>query len=83
MKKVLLVSLIFLFSLTACESSREIAGRDVPCVGLGDPLNPDYEYRVSVRNAVLGVIFSEMIIPLVVWLAADFYCPVGIVRKGQ
>lgn len=64
---------------TGCESSRLIENRDVPCLGVDDQnrRNPAYDYEVSTRNVVFGLLFFEaFFIPTIVVLLDEFYCPV-------
>lgn len=70
-----LVALLVLLAVAAgCESRTEY-GECVPVDQSHE--RPDLEYRISVRNAVLGVIFVEMIFPPIIVLAAATYCPTG------
>jgi hypothetical protein len=66
-----------LLVLSSCSSKTEHG----ECVGISDKQNPQLEYKPSARNIVLGVVFSEMIIPPVLVIFNQFYCPVG--KKEQ
>jgi hypothetical protein len=72
MKKILLIAIACAF-LAGCTSRTEYGD----CIGLGDDKNAELQYKVSIWNAFLGIIFVEtIIVPLVV--AVDkIYCPVG------
>ncbi len=76
------IVLIGMLALAGCRGSTEYG----ECVGIQDAYqaeqqHPDLEYKLSVRNTVLGIIFFQTIFAPVIWLAADFKCPVG--RKQQ
>jgi len=47
------------------------------CVGIGDDKNPALVYKLNVVNAVVGLVFVELIVPPVIVLADETYCPVG------
>lgn len=76
MKKFgIVLSLLTLIVVAGCQGRTEYG----ECLGIQDDnlMKPNLEYRVSVRNTVLGVIFFQSIFAPVIWLAADFRCPVG------
>lgn len=67
-----------LFTASGCRSSTEYG----ECVGVQDVddakrEHPNLEYKLSVRNAVLGVIFVESVFAPLIWVLADFECPVS------
>jgi hypothetical protein len=76
MKNIILI-VLFGLVLAGCESSTQFGS----CVGLGDKQNPKLEYKVSVLNLVVGILFVEMIIPPVIVAANETYCPVGKVEQ--
>ena len=47
------------------------------CVGINQDQDPTLRYKVDVWNAILGVVFFEMIVPPVIVVANELYCPVG------
>jgi 4-hydroxy-2-oxoheptanedioate aldolase len=68
--------------LSGCEDVREIDGVDVPCIGIERvDERPDYVYRLSTRNIVVGVIFAGFVAPPIVVLLDELYCPVA--RKAE
>lgn len=71
MKKLaLILSLLLLSACTARTSYGD-------CIGLSDAdKDPHLVYDISVKNAVIGVIFSETIIVPVVVLVKQIQCPV-------
>lgn len=71
MKK--LIAVLSLALLAGCTTRTEYGD----CVGIGDDKNPKLTYKISVWNAVLGVIFFELIVPPVMVVADSLYCPVG------
>jgi hypothetical protein len=63
--------------MAGCESSRSIVGSgDVACIGLGMQEDPHFAYQLSVRNVRLGLLFAPTIVPPVVVVATELYCPV-------
>lgn len=77
MKKTIATMLLALTMVFAsgCRSSTSYG----ECVGIQeeDQMKPNLQYKLSVRNTVLGVIFFETIFAPAIWLFADFKCPVG------
>ena len=68
-----LIALFLLILASGCESETAHG----QCVGISDDKDPNLTYKVSVRNAVLSVIFVEMVFPPIVMLASETYCPVA------
>ncbi len=64
---------LFLLCLVGCESETAHG----QCVGVSDDKDPNLTYKVSVRNAVLSVIFVELVFPPIVMLVNETYCPVS------
>jgi hypothetical protein len=73
MTKFTSLFIALLLLVVGCRSSTEYGD----CIGAMDTEDPSKIYSTSARNAVLGIIFFEMVIPPVIWLASDFKCPVG------
>ena len=69
---ILLIALTL--SATGCESSTEW-GACIPVDRSHE--RTDRDYRISVRNAILGVVFVETIFAPIIVLASETYCPVG------
>lgn len=69
--KAILLSLMILAS--GCKSSTDLG----PCVGVADEKNPALEYKLSIRNAFLGIFFFELILPPIFVLVDETYCPVA------
>lgn len=59
--------------VSACTTKTEYGD----CIGIGDDRNPNLIYKIDTTNAVLGVVFFEMVLPPIYWLADDFFCPIG------
>lgn len=72
MKKIIAVSMLIAL-LSGCTSHTEYG----ECIGVMDDKKPDLEYKLSVWNTVLAVVFAETIIVPVVTVASDISCPVG------
>lgn len=73
MKKLLTIFLAALL-LSGCAASTEFG----PCVGISNAeQNPNFVYDISVRNVIVGVIFSETVIVPVIVILKEFQCPVG------
>ena len=50
-----------------------------PCVGMGDDnRNPNLIYKLDGWNLAMGLIFVELIVPPIIVLANETYCPVGV-----
>lgn len=73
------ISLCFLvLTLTACQSVSTLPdGKKAACVGINDDKNPQYVYKFSVRNIIVGIIFVELVAPPVIVLFEELQCPVA------
>jgi hypothetical protein len=67
------IVIILTILLAGCASQTEFG----PCVGIGDKQDPALVYKISIRNAIIGVIFFQLIAPPFFVLVDEFYCPVG------
>lgn len=70
MKTLLIMSLLLLAS---CSGTTQYGS----CVGINDKQDSKLEYRVSIWNVAMGIVFIEMLFPPIVVVANEFYCPVG------
>lgn len=71
MKKIaVILSLVF---LAGCTSSTEYG----PCIGAFDTKKPNVEYKLSAWNTFLAVFFSGLIVPPVLVLANETFCPIS------
>lgn len=69
MKLFLLGLMLF---IAACTSKTEYGD----CLGFQNKQDPRYEYEMSGKNVIVGVVLSEtLIIPLIV-VFDELYCPV-------
>ena len=59
--------------LTACQTRTDYG----KCVGLGEKQNPKLEYQLSTRNIVWGIIGIELVVPPVVVVTQEIFCPIG------
>lgn len=48
-----------------------------PCVGMFDDKDPALVYKLSAWNIGVGIVFAEMIIPPIVVIADETFCPVS------
>jgi hypothetical protein len=72
------VKKIFIFAAIAilasgCTSRTEHG----ECIGAFDEGVPDLQYKLSIKNTVLAVLFSETIFVPVIVVANEARCPVG------
>jgi Slime mold cyclic AMP receptor len=72
MKKLL--PILFIAALLAGCTTRTDYG---DCVGINDNKDTHLVYKVSVWNAVLGVVFIETIIVPIIVIIDNLYCPVS------
>jgi len=73
MMKYLAAILVACSLVSGCRSETEYG----KCVGIDDKQDPKLEYKLSVRNTVLGIFFVETVIVPVLVLVDETYCPVG------
>lgn len=71
MRNLILVAIVL--SLFGCTSRTDFG----PCVGAFDARDPAFEYKLSIWNTVLAVVFVEMILPPIFVIADETVCPVG------
>jgi hypothetical protein len=63
-------------SMNAIDASKNINGRDVPCVGVMDTEDPNYTYELSIWNVSMGVLASGLaFIPPIYVVAKRLQCP--------
>jgi len=79
----LALTICAVMAFTACTTSVEIGGRDVPCLGIGEDADPRYRYDVDAWNVAGGIIFFGLIVPPVIVLADGWRCPVGMRRAAK
>lgn len=65
--------LVLLATLAGCASRTQYG----QCVGMADDKRPELQYKVSVRNLLVGIVFIELIVPPIIVATNEFYCPVG------
>jgi hypothetical protein len=71
--KFIIIFFAFLL-ITACTSKTEYGD----CVGAFDDKDASLKYRLSGLNVTLGIIFAELIIPPVLVIANETWCPAGL-----
>lgn len=71
MKRIILALVIILCA--GCTTRTEYG----PCVGIADDKDPKLVYKISIWNAILGVVFFELIVPPIIVLAEETFCPIG------
>lgn len=77
MKKIIVI--LAALALSGCTSKTEFG----ECIGAFDDGDPALQYKLSVWNTILGVVFVETIIVPVVVVADQIRCPVGVKPKAQ
>ncbi|NCB03798.1 MAG: hypothetical protein EOM67_16825 [Spirochaetia bacterium] len=77
MKKILIVLLLIL-SLTGCDSGAIVHDEYIPSYGLMsvDKKRDDVAYQISIKNAIITMLFSETIIVPILYLLEYVYIPV-------
>jgi hypothetical protein len=78
MKKILVIATLMAL-LTGCTSSTQYGS----CVGIADDKAPNLQYKLSIWNTFLAIVFSETIIVPIVVLVNETYCPVGVKAQTQ
>lgn len=71
MKRI--AAVLILAILAGCASETEYG----KCIGAFDEKNPKLEYKLSIRNAVVGVIFFGLVLPPIFVIADETFCPIG------
>lgn len=71
-----LLIVVAILILSGCEKRTDYG----KCVGLGESQNPSLHYKLSSRNVIVGVIFIELIIPPIIVVTDETYCPMA--RSG-
>lgn len=72
MKKLIVIALLGVM-LAGCTSKTSHGD----CVGAFDDKNPNKVYKASGWNIFLAVFFSELIVPPVLVVMNETFCPVG------
>lgn len=65
--------------LAGCESKNEYGD----CIGAFDDGAPGVKYKVSTRNAIVGIIFFELVAPPVFVVAEQARCPIAPTQPIQ
>ncbi len=63
--------------LNSVNKSVVIEGLTVPCVGVTDPQNPAFRYKLDTWNTILGIVFVETIFMPVIVANNYLFCPVS------
>lgn len=72
--KLVVLALVAMLAFSSCTSSNSLG----KCVGVSQVQDPSLNYELSIFNAALGIIFFEMIIPPIMVLHHETYCPVSV-----
>ena len=77
--KNFILAMMIAFSSMACQSTGEVNGQEIDCVGAFEEKDPELKYEVATWNVVGAVVFFEMafIPPLYVILSAT-HCPTEV-----
>ena len=73
MKTYLAAALAACLLLTGCQSKTDLG----ECIGAFDDGEPGLQYKLSIRNTVLGAIFVETVFVPVIVVATEARCPVA------
>lgn len=65
-----------LLAFSSCTSQTEFG----KCVGYDDKKDSNLVYKVSGWNLIVGLIFSEMVIPPILVFVNELECPIGVVN---
>lgn len=72
--KKLLIMLAIASILPSCTSKTEFGN----CIGVSRKKeDPSLEYELSIKNAVIGIVFFQIIAPPLYVLRDETYCPIG------
>lgn len=74
MKYIIIVMMICSLFMISCKSKTEYGN----CIGALGTEKPELEYEYSMRNIILAVVFSEMIMPPILVTLNQYKCPVGM-----
>jgi hypothetical protein len=74
---------LILLSLTVLLSGCQTRTKYGDCVGVSEHQSSKLQYKLSVRNTVVGIIFVETVFVPVVVLVNKTYCPVGPKVKNE
>lgn len=72
MKKIIVLA-VFAAFLSGCTTKTEYG----ECIGVLQDKKPDLEYKLSIWNTVLAVVFSETVVVPIVVVANEHSCPVA------
>lgn len=68
-----LVNILLIFFLTACTSSTEFG----KCIGVDTIGKEELEYKISIKNSVIALLFAETIIVPIIVISDEIYCPIA------
>ena len=71
MKNLILAALLLLAGCTSHTQYGE-------CIGINEDKDPKLKYKADIVNVAAGVVFAELIVPPIVVLFNELYCPVGV-----
>ena len=71
--KSILIAIVLALAVPACVSSTEYG----KCIGIVDREDPKLDYKLSIWNTFLSVVFVETIILPIYVLATETKCPEG------
>lgn len=83
---LLIVLFLFLLSIGACflaiplsNSTADVGGKEVPCIGAFEDKNPNYTYGVDAGNVILAILSSPaLFIPSAYIIFDRIQCPTGL-----
>ncbi len=73
MLRILVLPMLLLLLTAGCTSKTEYG----ECIGFFDEDNPHLQYKLSIWNTFIAVVFSETLVVPIVYAADYAKCPVG------
>lgn len=68
-----IAAILLCVAIAGCTSRNEFG----PCIGAFDDKDPHIIYKVSGWNLAMGLIFIEMILPPILVVTDETFCPIG------
>ena len=80
----ILVIFVISFLCVSCTSNVRVSGFGVqPCIGAFDTRDPRFLYKMSAWNVFIGLLFFELLVPPVIIVANEIFCPISAKETGD